>query len=219
MNNSKLWVYGCSFSEPFNLIPKCRFYPDGSRDLMGVDYWGTYLGTLLNLECKTRSISGVGWNYITENIDADINKWGVDDIIIISPSFFSRATLLELEVHDLQGHPEKYANIEFKEPTYIAKHNETRWKNKIDLLQKFNYNIYTWVVATPEFVELPANLITPADGLIDWKDWMDMHYEYWCSLPGVEYELGDWHFNDVGHRAVAHRMYDVISNTGNINDN
>jgi hypothetical protein len=54
-------------------------------------------------------------------------------------------------------------------------------------------------------------LITAPDDRVNWKDWMDNHYEYWQSLPGVVYPLGDWHFNEQGHVVVADRMFEVIS--------
>lgn len=49
------------------------------------------------------------------------------------------------------------------------------------------------------------------------KDCMDLHYEYWQSLLGIIYALGDWHFNEIGHVTIANRMYDFI--IGNTNGN
>ena len=72
---NKLWVYGCSFSEPFGLIPNklpAIFNADKSRYFHGTDYWGTHLANKLNLECITKSCAGVSWNYINERIDEDI---------------------------------------------------------------------------------------------------------------------------------------------------
>jgi hypothetical protein len=95
-----LWVYGCSFSEPFGLLPISNnattiVMEDGSRNFLGVDYWGSILAKKLNLNIITKSISGVGWNYINHRIDLDIMKWNKNDIIIISPSYFSRVNVME----------------------------------------------------------------------------------------------------------------------------
>jgi hypothetical protein len=81
---------------------------------------------------------------------------------------------------------------------------------KIKTLQHFGFNVYTWVVENIENSNI-INLITAPGDLVNWKDWMDMHPEYWTSLPGVVYPDGDWHFNPLGHVAVASRMYDIIN--------
>ena len=61
---NKLWIYGCSFSEPFQLENGGPVWDNDNR-VLSADYWGTHLAKKLNLECVTRSMSGIGWNYIT----------------------------------------------------------------------------------------------------------------------------------------------------------
>jgi len=199
---NSLWVYGCSFSEPFGLESTGpRFDSSGAR-ILSADYWGTHLAAKLNLTCKTKSISGVGWNYITEAVDADVLSWDRNDVIIISPSFFTRVTLEELVKRDSQSE----LAMQMKPWDQIYNYNKTRWKQKIKTLQHFGYQVYTWSV-DPVEADIVDNLLVPNDTTACWKDWMDQHYEYWTSLPGVVYPMGDWHFNPQGHRAVAEIIY------------
>lgn len=203
---NKLWVYGCSFSEPFGIeLGGPQFFDNGYRNITA-DYWGTHLADKLNRICVTRSISGVGWNKIVNTIDEDITTWTKEDIIIISPSFLDRATILEFH--------EPYINSNnvalFKDWQQLFEYNKQRWLNTIRNLQHIGYNVYTWIVNDIPEHNLPNKLITAPDNSINWKHWMDKHYEYWTSLPGVVYPAGDWHFNPQGHIAVADRMYEVI---------
>jgi len=201
----KIWVYGCSFSEPFQIQQGGAEWDEHGYRIITSDYWGTHLAKKLNRTCVTRSLSGVGWNYITEKIDEDIMDWSKDDIIIISPSFFSRVTFEELIKRDSQS---ELAG-QFLEWDQVAKYNELRWARKVDTLQYFNYNVYTWVVDTPRFSALPKNLIK-AEQHISWKSWMDENKQYWQDPTTNKYPLGDWHFNELGHSAVAEIMYNFI---------
>jgi hypothetical protein len=203
---NKLWVYGCSFSEPFQIETGGADWDERGYRKLRADYWGTHLSKKLGFECVTCSLSGVGWNYITEQVDRDILDWDKTDIIIISPSFFSRVTFEELEKRDIQGS----IVAEFKPWDFVASYNEHRWKRKVDTLQHFGYNVYTWVVDEPRFVSIPNKLIHAPGGFISWKDWMDLNKQYWQDPTTNKYPLGDWHFNEQGHIAVADRMYDVI---------
>ena len=207
----KLWVYGCSFSEPFGLFPEgvtTINEKDKSRNFYGTEYWGTYLAKKLNLECITKSCAGVSWNYINERIDEDIMSWDKEDYIIINPSFFSRVTFEELVKRDSQ--PD--LGLLVKGWDFIIPHNETRWRRKIQTLQYLGYkNVYTWLVDDTEYYNEVDNLITAPGDYVNWKVWMDQNYEYWQSLPGVIFPLGDWHFNNIGHIAVADRMYEFIT--------
>lgn len=204
----KLWVYGCSFSEPFQIQPGGAQWDEYGYRIISADYWGTHLAKKLNATCITRSLSGIGWNYITEQIDQDILTWSKDDIVVISPSFFSRVTFEELAKPDSQselvGH--------FKEWGEVVQYNERRWARKIETLQHFGYSIYTWVVDQPVFVDLPQNLIR-AEGHVSWKAWMDQNKQYWQDPTTNKYPMGDWHFNEQGHAAVAEIMYDYICQT------
>lgn len=202
----KLWVYGCSFSEPFGIEQGGADWFDSGYRKLRADYWGTHLAVKLNAECITRSLSGVGWNYITEKIDEDILNWHRDDAIVISPSFFSRVTFEELEHRDIQGS----LVAQFKSWDFVAKYNEQRWRRKIDTLQLFGYHVYTWVVDTPRFVDVPNNIVKAPGGHVSWKDWMDLNKQYWQDPTTNKYPQGDWHFNEQGHVAVAEGMYNFI---------
>jgi len=211
-----LWVYGCSFSEPFGLVPGgvTTINEDKSRNLHGTDYWGTHLANKLNLKCITKSCAGVGLNYINDRIDEDIMTWDKEDYIVINPSFFSRVTFEELVKRESQS---DLAPL-MKDWDFIVTHNESRWRKKIQTLHYFGYkNVYTWLVDNTNHYKEVGNLITAPGDYVNWKDWMDQHYEYWQSLPGSIYPLGDWHFNEIGHVAIANRMYDFI--IGNTNGN
>jgi hypothetical protein len=205
----KLWVYGCSFSEPFGLFPGGAIInKDYSRDFYDTKYWGTYLAEKLNLECITKSCAGISWNYINERIDEDIMTWDREDYVIINPSFFSRVTFEELVKRDSQ----EELIMSMKDLNFIINHNESRWRRKIQTLHYLGYkNVYTWLCDNTDHYSEVDNLITASGDYVNWKDWMDEHYEYWQSLPGVVFPLGDWHFNAQGHIAVADRMYEFIT--------
>jgi len=170
---NKIYVYGCSFSEPFQIEQGGPQWNERGYRILRADYWGTHLAKKFNMGCITRSLSGVSWNYITEQIDQDILDWTKDDLIIISPSFFTRVTMEEFSKRDVQsdfaGH--------FKSWDEITVYNEKRWSRKIATLQHLGYNVYTWCVDVVRFVELPKNLIT-AEGKVCWKDWMDINKQY-----------------------------------------
>ena len=203
---NKLWVYGCSFSEPFGLEYDGPAYNDQGYRKLKAEYWGTHLADKLNLECITRSKSGIGWNHITEQIDKDVLDWTHNDTVIINPSFFTRVTFDELVKPDSQND----LVAQMCNWNIIAAYNENRWRQKIRTLQHWGYNVYTWVTDDICHGDIPNKLITADNDVTNWKHWMDLHYEYWTSLPEVIYPLGDWHFNPQGHIAVATRMYKVI---------
>lgn len=202
-----LWVYGCSFSEPFGIMPGgADFYDDGIRNFHGYDFWGTHLASRLGVECKTKSLSGIGWNYINDRIDEDILKWQPDDYIVINPSFFARVTIEELVQRDSQT---ELAH-KMQPWDYIFKHNEGRWRRKVAMLQHFGFHrLYTWIVDHTPNADKVKNLIT-VDGHTNWKVWLDQHKEYWID-PNFNPPHGDWHFNAAGHRAAADKMYKFIT--------
>jgi hypothetical protein len=208
-----LWVYGCSFSEPFGLTPPSygsKILEDGSRDFFGIDYWGTHLSKKLNLKLITKSLSGIGWNYINHQIDLDILKWDKNDIIIISPSFLSRINVMEFIENGTNT--QDYIHL-LKNIDEITLYNEIRWKTKIKTLQSFGYNIFTWLVNE---TLLPnddiKNLIKTPNGSINFKDWMNLHKEYWIDPTTNNYPMGDWHFNKMGHISISEIMYEYIIN-------
>ena len=199
---SKLWIYGCSFSEPFGLGGEAIVYKDGTREFCGAEYWGTHLANKLNVEVINKALSGIGWNYIVTQIDSDILSWDKKDLIIISPSFFSRATIMEFIEWDISPKVLDYC----KTFTEIVEYNKSRWLAKIRTLQYFGYNVYTWVVDenANDITDL-RNLILTPDSDINWRDWMDRNKEFWLDTDN-----NDWHFNAKGHIEVANRMYNII---------
>lgn len=201
---ANLWIYGCSFSEPFGLEQGGPEFDINGHRKLKAEFWGTHLARKLNLTCITRSLSGIGLNYIINQIEHDARSWQPEDIIIISPSFLARVNIMEFENG---GTREETIHL-YKHLGEIIEYNTTRWKNNILNYQHFGFNIYTWLV---DDVEDPVpNTMTAPNGSINWKHWMDEHYEYWTSLPGVVYPAGDWHFNPLGHVAVADRMFEII---------
>lgn len=204
---SKLWVYGCSFSEPFQIETEDHVFDDAGYRILKADYWGTHLAKKLNLECHTKSLSGIGWNYIVHQIDLDTLKWSTDDIIIISPSFITRVNIMEYDSNVDTTELIRY----YKSCADIITYNELRWSTKIKTLQHFGYNVFTWRVDEVLNPHDVTNLITAPGDLVNWKDWMDLHKEYWQDPTTNKYIDGDWHFNPQGHLAVANRMYEVIT--------
>lgn len=214
MNN--LWIYGCSFSEPFGLQSNKVFTTDndGTRNYQDVDFWGTHLSKKLHLKCISKAVAGVGWNYINYRIDEDIIKWSTDDIIIISPSMFARLNLLEFKNDNSTEHiiPNtfnfytdcKYCVDYLKTPHEIVKFNQRRWKTKIKTLQKFGFKVYTWLIDTCEEINDIKNIILQPSGNYNWKNWIDNNPDYWLVANK------DWHFNSKGHKELSTLMYEFI---------
>lgn len=214
MNN--LWVYGCSFSEPFGLEKDKTFFTnkDGSRNYQGIDFWGTHLAKKFNLNCIGKAVAGVGWNYINYRIDEDIVNWSFEDTIIISPSMFSRINILEFKKDNRTENiiPDKfnlYTECKdcvpyLKEPKDIVIFNQRRWKTKIKTLQKFGFNVYTWLMDTCDEVNDVQNLILHPSGDYNWKNWIYNNPNYWLI------DKKDWHFNAKGHEELSTLMYEFI---------
>jgi len=214
MKKNKLWVYGCSFSEPFGLEQDQHFIlnDDFTRNWRGVEYWGSHLAQKLNLDLISKGCSGVGFSYINDRIDEDIIKWNKKDYVMISPSRFTRLTMDEFQKRDILFEPEM--QIHLRDVMEIANMQETRWANKIMLLHHLEYtNVYTWLVDDMSYDHTLKNLIPAADNSINWKDWMDNNAWAW-----LDYAKGDWHFSKQGHIAVADQMYKVITEGLDLNE-
>jgi hypothetical protein len=207
-----LWVYGCSFSEPFGLgqyNAGNSILEDGTRDFGNVDYWGTHLSKKLGMKHISKSLSGIGWNYISHQVDMDILKWDKQDIIIISPSFLSRINIMEFELNNGTSVSD-YVHL-IKNYDEIIEYNEIRWKTKVKTLQNFGYNVFTWLVDDGRLSKKEiTNLIKTPEGFINFKNWMDLHKEYWMDPTTQKYPEGDWHFNAEGHLALSEIMYEFI---------
>lgn len=213
MNN--LWIYGCSFSEPFGLCEEfnCEYdVKNGLRDFKGIDFWGTHLSKKVGMNCIPKSLAGVGWNYISYRIDQDIINWDKNDIIIISPSFFYRIDILEYKnvnnIDKINIYIEDYDRLKSTEE--IEEYNRNRWKTKIKTLQYFGYKVYTWSIDICKDCYDVKNLIKSPEGHCSWKDWMDNHTEYWLGSVDDRYQKNDWHFNKEAHKIVAETMYEYI---------
>ena len=202
---NKLWIYGCSFSEPFQLEQHGPQWDSDNVRIVRTSYWGTHLADYLGLSCVTRSMSGIGLNYIVRQIEQDFTKWSKDDIIIISPSFLDRVNIMEF----VNGETRQETVYLYKSWDEIFNYNQQRWADIVTNYQHVGYNVYTWLVNDVD-AEV-KNIIPAPNGNVNWKTWMDDHYEYWTSLPEVVYPLGDWHFNPWGHCAVAEHMYKVMT--------
>jgi hypothetical protein len=74
-------------------------------------------------------------------------------------------------------------------------------------MQYLGFNVYTWLVDSniTEISHL-KNLIKTPEGSYNFKDWIDLHREYWLD------STYDFHFNENGHIALAEIMYDYIAN-------
>ena len=204
---NRLWIYGCSFSEPFSFYDDAVYYDeDDVRCFYNLEYWGSYLANKLGMKVINRALPGIGWNYIVNKIDNDTLSWNKEDLIIISPSFFTRVTVMEFKRFKIEDLIELY-----KPGDYIRNFNKTRWLTKIKTLQHFGYNVYTWVVdENANNITDLKNLILTPDNDINWKDWMDRHKEFWMDV-----DKNDWHFNEEGHIAVADAMYNFIKKQNN----
>jgi hypothetical protein len=200
-----VWVYGCSFSEPFQLEHGGAIIDQQGDRVLKADYWGTHLASRLGMQLVTRSVSGVGLNHILDQIADTWQRWHADDIVILSPSFFSRVSIPEFHNVSVNEHN---AHL-FLSWDQISELNQQRWHSYMRLYQTQCKHLYTWCVDDP-ISTAGLNLITAPGDLVNWKHWMDLHLEYWQSLPGVVYPLGDWHFNAAGHIAVADRMFEAI---------
>ncbi len=200
-----LWIYGCSFSEPFGIETGGPGFDRNGHRIFREKFWGTHLADMLNFSLKCKSISGVGWNYINDKIDEDFGNWNKDDIIIISPSFFSRITWEETVKKDLRS---EIPHL-IKDVDYIIQYNSTRWKNKICSLQKLGFQVYTWINELAPDVSSVKNLIT-FDNIVNFKDWMDLHKEFWTDPTNSKYPNGDWHPNSAGHVEIARQMFHSI---------
>jgi hypothetical protein len=116
-----------------------------------------------------------------------------------------------MEFNENGARVEDYVHL-LRDINQIVDYNEIRWKTKIITLQKLGFNVYTWLVndcVSP--ISDIKNLIKTPENLTNFKDWMDLHKEFWIDPTTNKYPMGDWHFNERGHVAVSEIMYDFIS--------
>ena len=230
MRGTKLFVYGCSFSENFNDYKHIPKLDKG---------WPDHLAELFNYELVNRAEAGKGIHEINLRIDKDIfeNNIQPDDLMIISPSYFQRTVLPEIE-YDKPG-----SNIQrdFKSITndngqiaLIAKYgideniiydqNRIMFYSKLRLLNKAGYRAYGWIwdnIFNREIHE--EHLIPTPDGYYNWDKWQredkNINWRIGKIPPGSQYdngtvveeEIDDTHFSAEGHRLLANYFRDTIN--------
>lgn len=200
---NKLWVYGCSYSQRFN------------PEMVDIS-WPEIVSDKLNLELNNRAEAGWGWNFIKDRIDEDFIQWSKNDLIIISPSLFSRISVVEMK--DPFASPIDCPWItELKNFNELHEISENRWKNTILNLLHCGYNVWTWPWNKTKYLGIIPQLIpNPQTSQIEdsWDDWNQNTKQYWCKtyphlINGV-WIKHDTHFNNDGHKFIAEYMLKFI---------
>lgn len=205
MNN--LWIYGCSFSD---------YYMSDKVDA----FWFEIIAKNFNLQLKHRAISGIGWRRIKNKVDKECTEWDINDLIIISPSLFSRVDIPEFSI----GSPLNYIDkensfhrwVKYVEPVdMLVKYYEDDWLNTLKYLQKLNSNVWTWSWEKVSYEDIPQ-CIPPPDPYPSWDEWNKKEKQYWvipyshvCDDRGTVIP-GDTHFNTLGHKLVSSHMKKYI---------
>jgi hypothetical protein len=205
---NKLWVYGCSFSDD---------YMSHAIDIA----WFNIIADKFNLELASKGVSGVGWRRIKSWIDRDCVKWNENDLIIISPSLFSRIDLPEFYMDEPHGKTGETTEdllkwIVYTEPIdRIYYYYEEQWRDTVKLLSRLHKNVWTWAWEKSTTSELP-HLIPPPLGYESWDNWNKNNKQFWivpyrhdCTGKG-DFIDGDTHFNTDAHNFVANHMLKYI---------
>ena len=204
---SKLIVYGCSFSLPFDDL------------FQGVEKgWPELLALELKLEYVNRAVAGSGWNNISLNIEEDIlsGKISKEDLIIISPSYFQRITFPELIIEGTRQSYDLIGKYGKPQDSYV-KLNIQRFCYKLHSLNEMGYRAYGWCwTPTGNRKEKTTNsnllkyidlLIPTPDGSLFWEDWILDNPKYMLIQGGpIKGSLdfkGDTHFSKHGHKEVS----------------
>lgn len=205
---NKLWVYGCSFSDDYmsDSIEKA---------------WFNIIAEKFNLELACKGVSGVGWRRIKGWIDRDCIKWGEDDLVIISPSLFTRIDIPEFYIDGPYGSKGETKEdllkwIVHTEPLdRIYKYYEEQWRDTVSLLYRLNKNVWTWPWDSTTYTDVP-NFIPYPPGYTSWEKWNKESKQYWivpyyhdCTGKG-DFIEGDTHFNTDAHNFVANHMLKYI---------
>ena len=219
-----LWIYGCSFSYPFW---DGEIKDAGVPKITTAEGWPSILSKKLNYKYQNRAQPGYGWNHISYNLEKDIVEGRIrkDDIIVISPSFFSRVTFPEVDEEKIpnQDLTEFAARYCYDHSTFVQM-NIKRFTYKLLTLKELGYNVAGWIWANPVDVgdsfhdpyllKVKESLIPAPDGNLIWEDWIIKNPE--CMvIPG---ELrpdfgwdGDTHFSSYGHKIAAEQIYSSVS--------
>lgn len=198
-----LWIYGCSHS--------MRFNPD-----VVTTSWPEIIASDIDFDLINRSSPGIGWNIIKDLIDEDFINWTKDDLIIISPSYFSRLSVLEMKDPFLRPTPKLWFD-DLKEYSELARMTEDRWHNTIINLTHVGYNVWTWTWDRTIYTDTP-NLIPPPQTEKkerSWEEWNKNTRQYWSKPYPHECGTGNWldgdsHLSNAGHEFVAKHMQKYI---------
>lgn len=203
----KLWVYGCSFSD--------YYMPDKVET-----FWFELLAKKFHLQINHRAVSGIGWRRIKSKIDSECLQWDPEDLIIISPSLFSRVDIPEFSLDGPLDHLEKENNahkwIRYIEPIdLLSRYYEEDWYHTVSYLHKINTNVWTWTWDSTIYTDV-HQLIPPPDTFESWSEWNKEEKQYWvipyphiCDDKGTVIP-GDTHFNTSGHKFIGAHMLNYI---------
>ena len=228
MSKNKLWVYGCSFSQPFW---DERIEKHGVPRYKVEQGWPYILSEKLNLELVDRSHEGSGWNVIAYSLEKDLleSKISKDDMVIISPSYFIRTSFPEMITGETtEDEILRFISRHSIPLDSIALMNVERFTSKILTLKNLGYKVYGWTWDSPSLNRSPyfdnpyllkvkENLIPAPDGTYVWEDYVLSNTEC-MSIPGElkwneEDDGGDSHFSIKGHKITAEQMYNSIQKT------
>ena len=140
-----LWIYGCSFSYPFW---DGEIKDAGVPEITTAESWPSILSKKLNYKCQNRAQPGYGWNHISYTLEKDIVEGRIrkDDIIVISPSFFSRVTFPEVDDDKIpnQDLTEFAARYCYDQSTFVQM-NIKRFSYKLLTLKELGYKVAGWI--------------------------------------------------------------------------
>lgn len=226
MRSTKLFVYGCSFSQNFNDYKHIPKLDKG---------WPDHLAELFDYELVNRAEAGKGIHEANLRIDKDIFEHNIlpDDLIIISPSFFQRTVLPEIEYgkveRDFKSITNDNGQIDFMakygiNEDIIYNQNRIMFYTKLKLLYKAGYRAYGWIWDTIFNKEVhPNHLIPTPDGHYSWDRWQqedkNINWRIGKIPPGSEYdngtiiehEIDDTHFSAEGHKLLANYFYNYLT--------
>lgn len=221
---SKLFVYGCSFS--CNYVSNKELPP-----IEKTEAWPYIVAKNIGYEIVDRSNPGYGYNHIEKCLNEDLilDKISKEDIILIDPSEFQRATYPEIHysllvddgIQDWNLLNARYG----KSIEEITKINVIRFCLKIKTLRELGYKIYGWCWSlsghTKEIsdlkehlLRLEKNIIPTPDSRLFWEDWV-LDNPSCMLIPGKPLSNNSWtrdtHFSRHGHKVAAEQFVKFLS--------
>lgn len=179
--------------------------------------WFKIIAECYSLELIHRAKSSWGWNRIRYSILQDLVDWNKTDLIIISPSLFSRVDVIEMNVDspsELETNPWiEYVDLVDKRYKFV----EDEWANLVKFLYNNNYNIYTWAFEEVKHNVLPSEcLISPPVPYRSWSDWnLDSSENWIIPYPHPGGDGGkmlekDSHFSNKAHIKLSEHFINHI---------